>query len=110
MSVSLDFGDDGPGQPSGQVATNLGWSELLDWAQEHEPDAYPALFGLLLHGVSEELDEIMDEIKSILEDDPPATDVADTLHGMMELIEKHKDEGIAVVSGQYQSGDGEDEA
>lgn len=105
MSVNLDFGDDRPGQPSEQVATNHGWTQVIEWAAGHEPDTYPALFGLLQHGVSEDLDAIATEIGDILENEPPASDVGDTLQGVKRSIEANRDEGIAVVSSQYQSGD-----
>jgi hypothetical protein len=109
MSVCLDFGDDRKDQPSVQVATNRGWADVVEWAEDEGEDAYPALFGLLEHGVSEELVEIASEIGSILEDDPPVTDVAHTLQAIADAIEEHKDEGIVVVSSQFQSGTGGEE-
>lgn len=104
MSVCLDFGDDRDDQPSVQVATNRGWSDVLDWAAEHEPDAYPALFGLLQHGVSEELAAIVEEIEGVLDRDRPDSDVADTLGTIADAVADHVDDGIAVVSSQFQSG------
>lgn len=98
MSVCLDFGDDRPGQPSVQVATNRGWADVIDWASEHEPDTYPALFGLLEFGVSDELEGIVGEVRGLLESEPPATDVADTLAGLADAVEQHKGDGIVVVS------------
>lgn len=109
MGVCLDFGDDRPDQTSEPVATTRGWDDLLRWAGLQPAGSHPGLFGLLQRGFTDGPDEIravVAEIDDVLDAEPDdlAPDVSETLEGMADVLDRYADEGIVVVSSQYQSG------
>ena len=82
-----DSNDEGTG---GDVATTSGWAEFVAWVDEHDVER-EELRQLAHHGLSEDLKQLADEIKSAITDEPPSEDVAGIARGLLAMIDKIKD-------------------
>lgn len=99
MSISADFGDDEAGN-SVQIATNRGWQDVIDWADDLDNLRYPALLSLIDHGFSEDIEDVIADIQKALEQDPPHGDINDTLDNLIDVLSKNKSEGIVVITNE----------
>jgi hypothetical protein len=107
MSVSIAFGDGPEGAPGTevQVATNKGWSDVVDWVEGLDPETYPELTLLTAAGECGDLPGLVAEIEDALRDDAPEDEsVATTLAGLAEAVKARQDQPYVIVSDGFYSG------
>ena len=108
MSVTVEFGDEREGQPTAQVATNRGWIDVADWADEVGNDAnarYPELMQLIDHGASHDLAALIENIDNAVAHDPPDdSTVRKTLKGLRANVMQNETEEYVLVSDGFASG------
>lgn len=105
MSTTIEFGDGGK---QVQVATNKGWIDVADWADDlgsRANETYPELMHLIDHGESHDMAALVENIDNALANDPPDDDdVRETLAGLRAAVKQNEGEGYAVVSDGFESG------
>lgn len=108
MSVVIDFGDKGSQWPSVQVATNRGWSDVADWANDlgnRANETYPNLMHLIDHGDCDELEGLVADIDGALAHDrPDDATVVKTLRGLRAAVKQSEDAPYVLVSDGFESG------
>lgn len=105
MSVSIEFGDERKGQPCVQVATNRGWVDVADWADELENETYPNLLHLIDHGSCDDLAGLIEDIDGALQNDEPDDEtVAETLRGLRAAVKQNEGEPYVIVGDGFDSG------
>lgn len=108
MSVTIEFGDEGG--PSVQVATNRGWEDVGEWADEllDGNETYPELMHLIDHGDSEDLPALVENIDNALANDPPDDEsVAETLSGLRSAVKRNESSEYALIGDGFESGFGD---
>lgn len=78
MSIEVANGTD----VLGPIASNLGYSELVSAGQE-----WPALKSLFQHGVSENVEAVVNALRELAEAEDTDPSVAETANGIVDLIE-----------------------
>jgi hypothetical protein len=102
MSTSISFGES---QATVQVATNRGWIDVVDWADDQSNEAYPTLMTFIDHGQCDDIPAMIGEIDRVFTDDPPDDKtVAKTLRGLRVVCEQNKEAGYVIVSDGFESG------
>ena len=108
MSTLLVFGDERPGRPELQIATNRGWIDVGAWADglgNQANELYPELMQLVDHGESHDLKALKTNIDSAMRNDGPSdATVATTLKGLRDVVESNIKEEYALVSDGFFSG------
>lgn len=105
MSVTIEFGDEREGQPVAQVATNRGWVDVADWADDLENETYPNLLHLIDHGECDDLAGLIDDIDSAIAHDRPKDDaVAKTLRGLRAVVAQNQTEAYVIIGDGFHSG------
>lgn len=92
MSVYISINEEDPSE----VASNSGWSQFIEWAQSL--DDADEILQLAEHGVSENLDDLADELKLAVEESKPIDDVLPIVEMILELIEDEDPDSVAVVN------------
>ena len=83
MSISIDFGDERPDQPTMQIATNRGWQDVVNWADGLKNEDYPDLLYFIDHCESLEIKGMISDIdKALKQDKPDDHTVVKTLRGL----------------------------
>ncbi len=113
MSTIIVFGDERPGRPEVQVATNHGWIEVRDWADALGNQAnkdYPELMQLIDHGASHDLAVLLKNLDAALKaDKPDDQNVTTTLSGLLDIVNLNRTQEYVLVSDGFFSGYGENQ-
>lgn len=78
MAVYISVND----SESNQVASNTGWSHVIDWVEKFDHKEYPESWHLIEHGWCQNCEDLISEIKSMQKEKPPQTDLKKTLRGL----------------------------
>jgi hypothetical protein len=96
LSVYATF-DEGPGE---QIASNGGWSDFTDWAEDFELPKYEKLLQLLEHGYTTEPGRLADQLAEALEAVPPEESAMSVGERLIEVLRANDtQEAVFVTDG-----------
>lgn len=92
-----------------QVASNLGWSDLCDWARRFPVETHASLHHLIAFGYENDAAMLAGELRAALAEAPPTPDVRDTALGLIDFLADHPDAEIIIVGDGLTTGDDDDD-
>lgn len=109
MSIYAFFVDNEEAGP--QVASNSGWGDFCDWAQQLTD--FPLITDLAEKGTSlghpHGIPDLIEQLQEAVKNEPPSDDVASTIEGLLAALhENADDEGVYITNGMT-ADDGEEQ-
>ena len=110
MAIYAQFDENGAQE---QVATNTGWSQFGDWADDQDVADYPALVQLWEHGHSTSLKDVHVELGKALQGHTlpynPEGDLRAIMEGLQKAVGDNLDAEILLVTNGVRADDGSPE-
>lgn len=80
------------------LASNSGWSALIDWTHGINGEKIADLAHLLDHGWTEDAAEAVEDLRQLTKSSPPDEDVQPIIESLLVALQGAGDEGVLTIT------------